>query len=316
MKVAVIGAGHAGLIAAQMLRRELYDVTVYERNNELPLNHVSVLRFRTDALQKALGVPLKKVRVIKDVVDSRGIIADSLSYAKKVTGEYRTDRSVPIEPEVVERYIYDGNLSEFLSQGLNISYGVDIKEFPDWLFGPHSTISTIPMDSFTGGVTKEEFKRTSSTCITARLIGVDAYLSAYVSNPDSYIARISVTGSLIQVDLSQEVVESVSVHAAQSILAEAYELLGISLIDDQDVRVHYGSSTKLLPIDERERKRIIMKLTDEFNIYSVGRQATWRPKLLLDDVVDDVRKVIMMLRGYSNKLVDKKEYENGQAERV
>lgn len=308
MKVAVIGAGHAGLIAAQMLRRELYDVTVSEIKNELPLNHASVLRFRTDALQKALGVPLKKVRVIKDVVDSRGIIPDSLNYAKKVTGEYRTDRSVPIKPEVVERYVYDGNLSKLLSRDLNIVYGVDAKAFPEWMQEQSPIISTIPMDSFTDGVTKEEFKRSHSTCITAHLVGVDAYLSAYVSNPDSFIARISVTGSLMQVDIEKGL-SFASGDSAYSFIDEALELIGIFTLY-RDVTVHAGSSTKLLPIDERERKRIIMKLTDDLNIYSVGRQATWRPKLLLDDVVDDVRKVIMMLRGYSNKLVDKKEYSN------
>lgn len=310
-KVHVLGAGHAGLIAAQMLRREGFEVRVYEIQPTLPLNHASVLRFRTDALQKALGVPLKKVRVIKDVIDSCGSpLRDALAYSFKVTGEYRTDRSVPTKPEIVERYVHEGNLSEYLSQGLDIEYGVDALA-PSFRYGVDTVVSTLPMPVNLSGIkTSAEFKRTKSTCITARLVGVDAYLSAYVTNPDSFIARISLTGQLIQIDLEQGITR-VGAISAQQLLVEAYEFLDIDVIEEiEDIRVHYDLNAKLIPIDERERKRIIMRLTDEIGFYSVGRQATWRPNLLLDDVVDDVRKVIMMLNGYSNQLVNEKDYSN------
>ena len=48
---------------------------------------------------------------------------------------------------------------------------------------------------------------------------------------------------------------------------------------------------KILPIDNRERKRFIAWATDTHNIYSLGRFATWRPGLLLDDLVHDVRVI-------------------------
>ncbi len=48
---------------------------------------------------------------------------------------------------------------------------------------------------------------------------------------------------------------------------------------------------KILPIDEDVRKRFIMWASDKHQVYSLGRFATWRPGLLLDDVVNDVRVI-------------------------
>jgi hypothetical protein len=48
---------------------------------------------------------------------------------------------------------------------------------------------------------------------------------------------------------------------------------------------------KILPIDEDIRRRFIMWASDNFGIYSLGRFATWRPGLQLDDLVNDVRVI-------------------------
>ncbi len=43
----------------------------------------------------------------------------------------------------------------------------------------------------------------------------------------------------------------------------------------------------------------MMWATDNFNIYSLGRFATWRPGLLLDDLVNDIR-VIQKIADHGN----------------
>jgi hypothetical protein len=53
---------------------------------------------------------------------------------------------------------------------------------------------------------------------------------------------------------------------------------------------------KVLPIDDRERKRFIMWASENHNIYSLGRFATWRPGLLMDDLVHDVRVIQRIAR--------------------
>ena len=52
---------------------------------------------------------------------------------------------------------------------------------------------------------------------------------------------------------------------------------------------------KILPIDDRLRKQFIYEMTTKYNIYSVGRFATWR-QILLDDVVEDVQHVEQFIR--------------------
>jgi hypothetical protein len=49
---------------------------------------------------------------------------------------------------------------------------------------------------------------------------------------------------------------------------------------------HVQAYGKFVPIDEKLRKNLVLRLTTERGIYSLGRFATWR-NLLLDDVVHD-----------------------------
>ena len=48
---------------------------------------------------------------------------------------------------------------------------------------------------------------------------------------------------------------------------------------------------ELSRIDEELRKDFIYWATDKHNIFSLGRFATWRPGLLLDDLVKDIRLI-------------------------
>jgi len=51
----------------------------------------------------------------------------------------------------------------------------------------------------------------------------------------------------------------------------------------------YQKIGELSPRDRDAAKRFIVWLTQKHGIYSLGRYATWRPKLLLDDLPQDVR---------------------------
>ena len=54
-----------------------------------------------------------------------------------------------------------------------------------------------------------------------------------------------------------------------------------------------------MPIDDKTRKDFIYTLTEKYNIYSVGRFATWR-QLLLDDVVNDISVIERLITSNSN----------------
>ena len=54
-----------------------------------------------------------------------------------------------------------------------------------------------------------------------------------------------------------------------------------------------------MPIDDKIRKDFIYTLTEKYNIFSVGRFATWR-QLLLDDVVNDISVIERLIANNSN----------------
>src|ERR1700751_6037938 len=120
MRINIIGAGMAGLLAANMLRR--HEVTVIEKKDRLPNNHHAVLRFRTPQIGEILGIPFKKVNMIKTYVPAMNIAADSLSYSRKVTGKYLSDRSIIAGTVIDERYVAPSNLIEQMSKSINIHY--------------------------------------------------------------------------------------------------------------------------------------------------------------------------------------------------
>ena len=51
---------------------------------------------------------------------------------------------------------------------------------------------------------------------------------------------------------------------------------------------------KISAIDDNLRKEFLYYLTREFNVYSLGRFATWK-QIILDDVVDDANKIMKLI---------------------
>ena len=54
-------------------------------------------------------------------------------------------------------------------------------------------------------------------------------------------------------------------------------------------------------MDEKIRKSFIVRATKDFGIYSLGRFATWRPGLLLDDCVKDIRVITRLIDGSTDE---------------
>jgi hypothetical protein len=75
------------------------------------------------------------------------------------------------------------------------------------------------------------------------------------------------------------------------------QALGLYYARLSDIKVQKSEYAKILPMDEDERREFIYNATVTRNIYSLGRFATWRPHLLLDDLVKDIRTIEGFLRG-------------------
>ena len=87
----IYGAGMAGLLAANMLRRHKPELR--EKQEDLPNNHDALLRFRNNSVGVATNIPFKKVKVRKAIKYDKVLHVEpnlylSNLYSQKVTGSY------------------------------------------------------------------------------------------------------------------------------------------------------------------------------------------------------------------------------------
>jgi hypothetical protein len=304
----IIGAGMAGLLAARMLAR--HQPTVLERSSSLPHNHSAVLRFSTGKVAEVLGIPFKRVQLVKTVVPWRNPVADAMAYSHKVLGEYRSDRSVllPERWQSSERYIAPEDLIEQMAEGVEIEFNQEYHFSPM----PDKVISTVPMPVLAKAMGYKKdlgWKWIDGKNLVTRVKDCDAYVSVMVPDPNVPFSRATITGDQLIIELTGDVANP------EKIIYKACELLGVRERIDS-YRVIDQSYAKIAPIDEDERRAFIhWASTVTGRAYQLGRFATWRPRLLLDDLVHDVRKIerwITMPSGYEQDLELVKERRDGQ----
>lgn len=290
--VKIVGAGMAGLLAANMMRRR--SPVIYEAQAGLPHNHSAVLRFRSPIVGEVLGVPFKKVRVLKCSLAWRNPVADAMAYSRKVIGSYRTDRSILPGAEVVERWIAPPDLIERMAEGIKIVYESPVS-FPrvrdkTW----EKVISTIPMPNLMLMLDynpRPVFEYVRGTNILATLPRTEAYLSVHIPDPELPFSRISITGDKLIVECSHDVPEKLTGGQVSSYMDKTLRVLGMRE-EPQNVEVRRQTYAKISPIQEEVRRRFIFWASSQMGIaYQLGRYATWRPGLLLDDLVKDVRLI-------------------------
>lgn len=279
----IIGAGMAGLLAARMLAHR--SPIVLEKQSSLPNNHSAVLRFRSSIVGDVTGIPFKKVNMIKDVVPWINPVADALSYSYKNTGEYRSDRSISYGPVSAERFIAPPDFIERLARGATIHFDQTVEILSPDLHGP--IISTIPMPQLMDilGFAKPVFRFRPGWTLSAVIGECEAYVSLLIPKPGPF-SRLSITGNELIIEGSGEMP-----------IIDPLRMLELALDHLGSPKVirwgEYQENTynKILPIDETARKQFMFWATDKHNIFSLGRYATWRPGLLLDDLVNDIRLI-------------------------
>ena len=312
-RLTIFGAGMAGLIAARMLSDRM--PLVAERQGSLPNNHHAVLRFRSSIVGDAVNIPFKKVNVIKHVLSEpqSNPIRDAVIYSRKVTGLLHA-RSI-LDTKPVERFIAPLDFISRLAATADIEYGVDFQEWSHNLVRPHApVISTKPvsvmMDMFKWK-DKPDFKTQSGWVIKAAIkpeLDCQIYATLYCAVKDWSWYRASLTGSELMIEGTGDDPDD---QPSLSILKGVLDRLGMTLsyVDAWEVKeAKYQKIADLGSADRESVKRFIMHLSNEHGIYSLGRFATWRPKLLLDDIVNDVRVIARLIDGESlyNENLNKK----------
>jgi len=290
----IIGAGLSGLLAGCMNPGSI----IYERAPDLPNNHGAILRFRSDKISKALGIPFKKVRVTKgiwyDGQQRESEIRFQNMYSHKCTGKY-IDRSISnIEP--VDRWIAPDDFIQQLADRCHIEFnqkweGKALVE---------TTISTIPMHQamkLLGNpipYSKLLFTMAPIWTQTFRLPEADLYQTMYFPDPEVALYRASFTGDKLILEYCAE---------PEGARIDRFDPFGLHTPKIEKISSGYQKYGKIIDIDPHLRRSIMSTLTHEHNIYSLGRYATWR-NIILDDVFEDIIKIrdLMKLDSYSRRL--------------
>lgn len=295
MALHIVGAGMAGLLAANLLRRQ--NPVVFEAQSSLPDNHGALLRFRSDIVSRRTGIPFRPVTVHKAVKTASGLrtyatLRDHNEYSLKVTGRI-LPRSI-LSLESVQRWIAPPDFIERLAEGVR-----EIYMGHSYTYGGEAepTISTIPMPTLMnikgGGITLNfQHKEVWSSSIVIPRKEVDVFQTIYYPQPcDEEYYRASITGNRLTIEYAGWPPDLPLKAHLYDVLSDfgLGEYVGPDDFPDPDVKYHkFG---KLLPLDDDfGRRAFIVAMTDRYNIYSVGRFATWR-QILLDDVVHDVDMV-------------------------
>lgn len=283
----IYGAGIAGLLAGCTFQ----NAEIIESRQKGDSGHKALLRFRTPAVGDAVGIDFRKVRVHKGIwfdgkfVEPNILLANL--YSQKVIGRL-ADRSIwNIEP--TDRYIAPTDFIEQLEDRCanRIEWGRAIAQ-GDIMSEKDQVISTLPMNvmAHLRGLLHPTGINFNYAPITVRrwtILGADVYQTIYFPNPNTSLYRASITGNLL---IAEYITPPLSKHD-DGLDYPFWTAFGLSNADMRPMEVANQRYGKIAPIDDTWRKSFIYKLSTQFNIFSLGRFATWR-NLLLDDVIKDL----------------------------
>lgn len=299
----VIGAGMAGLLAAALLRDECD--SVIEKQPALPDNHHALLRFRTSAVGDALGISFRPVDVLKAVQPQANLnpIADAVAYSIKTNGTATLRSSLSARGEVERRWIAPPDflvrMRNKVTAKLHFGYDITDAATPWAEDGPSArAISTVPMPVLMAALDypgpRPTFNSAPGIVITATVPDANLCASLYVPGKEHQAYRISMTGDKLMLEFAVHGNTSVQgafdvVDALKSnLIWKALALLGMPGLRWESAEVAKQRFAKILPIDEKVRRGFMLWASEKFGIYSFGRFATWRPGLLLDDLIHDL----------------------------
>lgn len=304
----IVGAGMAGLLAAAILREECS--SVIEAQVELPNNHSALLRFRSSVVGDTLNIPFRPVQVIKAVHSIGNPVADAVSYSIKTNGTATLRSLITAKGEQETRYIAP---EDFLVR-LRSKVAVPVQFGQNWTPGKDSipTISTLPMPllmALLGYKNESAFVSVPGYVTTARLRDVDLCATVYIPNANELAYRASITGDRLIVEYAFPGKSELAAALAMRHLSDypknkqdhlhwVLSLFGMGadrIVGVPEVKAQRYA--KILPVSDDARKRFMLWATEHHNIYSFGRFATWRPALLMDDLIKDLRVIQRLARG-------------------
>jgi hypothetical protein len=288
--VHIIGAGLAGLITACKIK----EADIYEASARAE-QHKALLRFRTRKVSELTEIPFKEVTVHKEIwsngyTTSRCTIAMANLYAAKVSSIV-SGRSV-WNLDTCTRYIAPHDFYDQLCDRLASRIAWNSALAPgDITRGNHKKFintSPLPVIMDVCGLERSQFSFLKKTIRVERYLlpeDTDVYQTIYFPERGLRIFRASITGNVLIVESMTDIM--LHQYDETVLLREAFGLGDYYLQPLDAVDQRYG---KIVDLPRDQKEAIMYELAREFNVFSIGRFATWR-NILLDDVINDINVV-------------------------
>jgi hypothetical protein len=312
----IIGAGLAGLLTAC----KIGDASIMERGKEIE-QHKALLRFRDESVSHLTGIPFRAVTVRKGIHSGGQTYgqcnpAFANTYARKVTGQIAADRSI-WNLDTVVRYIAP---EDFYAQLVHRHRSRIQWESPIHAISPVTErqnkgciVNTAPLPVMLQAcglapevATNVFFESSGIEVIRYRLPrGTDVFQTLYFPDLDVRTFRASITGDLLIIEQKTKDVMCAPRYPESVELSHVCSAFGLDAWTDLEeierVDQKYG---KIVEIPRAQREALLHELTRDYNVFSIGRFATWR-NILLDDVVKDIDIVqrLMAASTYGRELV-------------
>lgn len=296
MKIVIIGAGLAGSMAAGAFSS--YNPVVIDAASG-PRKHTAVMRLRDPNIGKLLGIPLEEITVQKGIYNEDNILKANNQYSLKLYRELGK-RSL-LELGEVKRYlmrdsfthkeIYWNKMVIGIKSGYIITQDDEGDEFN---VAYDICISTIPMPVILDACMlprKKKFFRYEPIYVYRSKLKTKSSIhqTLYIPNIACAPYRMTIEGE----DVIIESIMSSDEDAFLNMLIEnGFGISGDLLHDWEVSEIPYG---KIIKIGDDIRRYLIMKLTRDFNIYSLGRHAIWKP-IRADHLLKDIDKIAHMIR--------------------
>lgn len=289
----ILGAGLTGCLAGFYFP----DSVIHEFKNT-PNKHSALLRFRSDEISKLTGIKFKKVKVQKGIFYDNKFVQPDIAicnmYSRKVTGGL-AGRSIWNTREA-ERWIAPNDFHEQMLNKLSKRIVYDSKLDINNCDKP--VISTLPINVISNMIGAPAYGRLIGDAkpiyvTTVHIPDCELYQTIYYPSLNNSIYRASLTGDKLII----ESVCDIDIYEVQYVLStfviDNYEVINFNIKQENG---------KFLPLPEDERKTAMYTMTKHFDIYSLGRHATWR-KIMLDDIPNDLRQIEKMIRNNAYDLM-------------
>lgn len=304
-RIVIIGAGLAGAIAYSALRH--YKPLVLEAGPERDqMNvHPAVMRLRDPSVAQFIGARFEEITVQKAIFfngrtyNEPNIFFNNL-YSMKLYRELGRrslkdlgDNKRFILPEgypVPDNIQWNTHVKE-ISAG-EILWNEDGSEY-DYRSIPYDyCISTLPMTKMVDEICVPDcaiFLGDQFRSLPVHVMHLSlpfpstVHQTVYFPSPGTQIYRITVSGRSVIV----EAMDTFNVDEAENLIMDAF---GIGDVDNEGRKTFTMPIGKMMAINEDQRRRYIIWLTEQHKVFSFGRFSVWKP-LRTDQLLGDIEKI-------------------------